>query len=484
MQNIIPTESSKLKLRQNIPVWDSSDQPIIDIEDEIEYKKEEHEIVSSKSFFSASAVANNFLRLGLSTYKLTNTPMERMDDNDASFHRSQFDDLLNNTAPRDNTHMELQFDINADVEPVPHERSIVMDYGDMQQDDFEDLNDVDMVALARCKGLRRQPVIIEDMQPENTLNLEYSYRPLDTIEQFWAGPSHWKFRQSRRTGMSMGIRASCLSNQLVEQIGTASQRNKVVRKRKIVKKLEATYEDVANIDNEVAGLIVKITPKMRGTLLATQTIARKWDSKKHKLPLDYKTPLDIFTNLLHASSIHINSNHDVTFTGDDDAAPYDYNNENDRDYCSRVADMQSDTETETNTDMGQLDNNMEFDNIDLPNQGLVDEIPDVFAGAPERIEKINIAFARRAKVVDMKQLKHCSWTLINNKHNSDPLNQPKFSETLKDLPKVLNRQMADSMSMPLAFYAILHLCNDKGLILNQNDERLKDFGIEFVQKDL
>lgn len=475
MQNIIPTEDSKLKLRQNLPVWDARDQEHLDLDEKLNYK--DSIIISTKPVFRLHNVASLFVRLGLSDYRLTNAPMERNDEGDASF-RNRYDSFDNHAHNASN--MELQFDINAAVEPVPHERSIVMDYGDMGQDDFEDCNEMDIAAVNRCKGLKRQPVIIEDMQPETSVNLEYSYRPLDMIDQFWAGPSHWKFRQSRRTQMSIGSRISHF-DKTTAQTDANGMKPKVVRKRKIVKKMEATFEDLCNVDSDMQGIILKITATgVRGTQLTNQTIAKKWDSKKLKLPIDFKVPLDILDKFLHASSLHINSNRDVTFTGnDDDGTPYDYNNENDRDYCSRV-DIQSDTETETNTDMGQMDNNMEFDGDMPPPNAPVDEIPDIFEGAPQRIEKISIAFARRAKVVDMKQLKGCSWSLINNKHMSDPLHNPKFSDTLKELPRVLTRTMAENMSMPLAFYAILHLCNDKGLLLHQNDEKLRDFEIEFV----
>lgn len=480
MQNIIPTEDSKLKLRQDMPIWSSKDQADLALDEKVDYKLPDpsREVFSFKP--NVGSIALLFVRLGLSTYRLSKEPMERYEDNDASF-RSRFGDDMNNTVINNASHIDLQFDINAAVEPVPLESSMVMDFGDMDPGDFEDLNEMDRLAVDRCKGLRRTAIIIEDMQPETSVSLEYSYRPLDMIDQFWAGPSHWKFRQSRRTALSIGSRSSQLSH--ITEMGAAGHQKKVVRKRKIVKKSEPTLEELCNIEEDIAGLLVKISTKIRGTQLSNQTIAKKWDAKKHRLPTDFKVPLDIFDKFINAGSIHINSNHDVTFTGnddDDDEAAYNYNNENDRNYCSRVADLQSDTETETNTDMGQMDNNMEFDNVDLAPPSAPDEIPDVFVGAPERIEKISIAFARRAKVVDMKQLKSCSWNLISNKHKSDPLHNPKFSDTLKELPKVLSRTMAENMSMPLAFYAMLHLCNDKGLLLHQIGEDLKDFDIKFV----
>lgn len=463
-----------------MPVWSSKDQKSLDLEENLNFNDATvHKNLSVNPTCIIQDVSRFFVRQGLSSYKLTNEPIERYDDNDTSRYGNDMD----NTVLHNSIHMEHQFDINAEVEPVLLEKSVMMDFGDMDNGDFDDLNEQDRIAVDRCKGLRRTPIVIEDMQPETCANLEYSYRPLDMIDQFWAGPSHWKFRQSRRTCASLGARASGMAS-ATQEFGPDGQKQKIVRKRKIARTLgELLIGDIYNIDENMQNCVVKISPRMKGTQLSVQTISKKWDAKKHKLPQDYKIPLDTFDKFLYASTIHISSNSDVTFTGtdDNDGAPYDYDNETDRNYCSRL-ENQSDTETETNTDIGQMDNN-EFDQLEMPPPSApVDEIPDIFIGAPERIEKISIAFARRAKVVDMKQLKTCSWNLIKDKHNADPLHNPKFSDTLKSLPKVLSRTMAENMSMPLAFYAVLHLCNDKSLLLDQNDELLKDFEIQFLHE--
>lgn len=478
MQNIIPTEDSKLQLRQNTPIWNSKDRANINLEEKINYQ-EQNDICKLKTTlkgFRNKNIQNLHVRLGLSNYRLSNEPIEREEENEPSFH---FGDNFNNTVIQNTSNVALQFDINAEVEPVPIDNFVMMDFGDMDHDDFEDLNEMDRVALDRCKGLKRQAIVIEDMQPETAASMDYSYRRLDMIDQFWAGPSHWKFRQSRRTAMSIGSRFS----QATESLSSvdAARRSKVSRKRKTIKKSSATLEDFRNLDEDLS-VVFKVSRGVKGTIISTQTILRKWDSKKHKLPEDFNIPLDVFDKYLQASTIRINSNPDVTFTGnDDDAASYDYNNDTDRNYC--VADNHSDTETETNTDIGQMDNNTEYDSADMPPPPApIDEIPEFFDGAPERIEKIRIAFAKRAKVVDMKQLKSCSWELINRQHQVDPTHNPKFSTTLKDLPKILNRTMAENMSMPLAFYAVLHLCNDKGLLLNNIENGLKDFDIKFLNE--
>ncbi|KAL7037537.1 hypothetical protein ACKWTF_009266 [Chironomus riparius] len=476
MQNIIPTKDSNLKLRQNVKIWDSQEEVDVTLDDDFRYTDENSDIYQINSI--SGSVANAVLRTELKHYRICDIPMENAEEANVSMHIDNND--LNMSVGRNASHIGLQFDINAEIEPIQTEKSFVIDFGDMNDNDFEDIGEEEMVALERCKGLKRQPIMIEDMQPDSVLHLEYSYRPLDMIDQFWAGPSHWKFRQSRRThatsigGRSTLNRDSAASN----QVFTTAQKPKISRKKKIIKKSEIGIEDLLKIEDD--DLISPITKKTKGNQLTTHVMVKKWDSKKLKLPTDFRVPNETFDSFAHAISIHIATNPDATFTCNDDESPYDYDNENDRNYCSRL-EVQSDTETETNTDIGQLDNNMEFDNVEMPPPLVPDEIPDFYVGAPERIEKINIAFAKRAKVVDMKQLKLCSWNLISRKNVADPLHHPHFADILKDLPKMLNKTMAENMSMPLAFYAILHLCNDKGLLLEQNNNDLKDF--EIIQVD-
>lgn len=491
MQNIIPTKESNLKLRQNIIMWDNSDSTMDELNEDFNYKS-----LQGDELATVSSVTNHIedlvLRTGLKNYRICDLPLENVDGADTSM-RYQNDEMMidvNQTLiGRNTSNVELQFDINAEVEPIPIEKSFVLDFGDMNDQDFDDVEEDQIDALNRCRGLKRQPILIEDMQPETSAVLsDYSYRPLDTIDQFWAGPSHWKFRYSRKTHLagSIGSRASVLSSastSCISEIQAAQQRPKVPRKKKIVRRAEVTLEEALNADEYDTLFVQK--GKSKNTQITVQIMAKRWDSKKLKLPVDHRISSDIFDNFSHASAISINSNPDATFTGtDNDDNIYNYDNELDRNYCSRI-DAQSDTETETNTDIGPLDD-INIDQFEMgemlpppPLQSQLYEIPDVFEGAPDRIEKISIAFARRAKVVDMKQLKHCSFNIIVKRNNTNPLHHPCFSEILNDLPKTLNKAMAENMSMPLAFYAILHLCNDKGLLLSPNDN-LEDFEITFV----
>lgn len=479
MQYILPTVSSNLKLCQNMKVWDNNDHNEVNLNEITNYKIPNQDLTSVKITSAIGKFKNNVLRTGLNNYRICDLPMESAEEVDTSFHQQE-NDLNNQTILGGNaSNVNLQFDINADVEPIQFERSFVMDFGDMDDHDFADVEEDQREALNRCKGLKRQPILIEDMQPETSaLVLDYSYRPLDMIDQFWAGPSHWKFRHSRRTHASVAMRASQASIMTVSEVQANGQKPKTIRKKKIVCRSEVSLEDALNADD--FDLLLTHKGKRKNTQITVQVMTKRWDCKKLKLPQDYRIASDTFDMFAHAKSIHIATNPDVTFNGTDHGDNYNYDNEDDRNYCSRVADVQSDTETETNTDMGQMDNNMEFDLADMgaPQFPIpqVDEIPDFFVGAPDRIEKISIAFARRAKVIDMKQLKQCSWNLISRKHATDPFDPSCFSEILRDLPKILSKTMAENMSTPLAYYAILHLCNEKGLSLTPNRD-LTDFKI-------
>lgn len=139
------------------------------------------------------------------------------------------------------------------------------------------------------------------------------------------------------------------------------------------------------------------------------------------------------------------------------------------------------------------------DNIPGPTHDQADvtvlEIPTDFEGAPERvlrthhtfhyshykivliilqIVKIEIPFAKRAKVVDMKQLKHACLTTIQ-KHctmaarqsNTDDIDSgcTTFLKVYGCLPQLLTKNMQEALSPAVAFYSILHLANDHQLRL-------------------
>ena len=127
----------------------------------------------------------------------------------------------------------------------------------------------------------------------------------------------------------------------------------------------------------------------------------------------------------------------------------------------------------------------------LPTQTQQDGL---LVSAPNRVEKIQIGYAKQAKKMDMRRLKAIEWTLLNkpseqNKENEADNEAKKDNKTMtsedtvespvnfgilyKELSttRMLPPKMVENLSVPLAFVALLHLCNEKSLAL----ESVPDF---------
>lgn len=111
-----------------------------------------------------------------------------------------------------------------------------------------------------------------------------------------------------------------------------------------------------------------------------------------------------------------------------------------------------------------------------------------------QVTRIVVPFAKRAKVIDMKQLKRCGLQSINNQlvdSRDDAIDLSyrnekyypgvaKFSGIYHKLPTVLSKTMVEGLTPSVALYSVLHLCNDNNLrIFPQED--LKDFKIRKLE---
>ena len=93
---------------------------------------------------------------------------------------------------------------------------------------------------------------------------------------------------------------------------------------------------------------------------------------------------------------------------------------------------------------------------------------------PQRVQNIHINYATKAKRVDVKSLKKSLW--LQMKHKSDHKRRKSksseeisFHEILQDLPDKLPESERASVSVPLAFICLLHLANEKNLVLTQSN---------------
>lgn len=201
--------------------------------------------------------------------------------------------------------LEYAFDIDAEVEPIPsgndHYTMDVMDFDG--GNDFDDLTQEDRAAISACKGLRRKTTIIEDLRPSDNSKLEYSYRPLDNISQFWAGPSYWKFRKSRKLTMN---RASIATSE-GSSIAPAPHANRRRVNRLKVEPIKFTTLIGNQLDDSVDSdddIFIPIDSK-QGQKFKKNNVYKRWDSKKLKLPTDLNIDRDLFSHYTFYPSFQI-----------------------------------------------------------------------------------------------------------------------------------------------------------------------------------
>lgn len=189
--------------------------------------------------------------------------------------------------------------------------------------DFDELTVEEQVAINNCKGLRRAPVLIEDMRPvdSSSSTLEYSYRPMDKISQFWAGPSHWKFKKSRNKSLSLAQRFSANH--------TGDNRKQNLRgKRKPLKFRTQPLEFLEIHDN----LFQKLDEKSK---MRKANIQKKWDAKRMKLPTDLQINKDIFDIYSYSLGTQVMEEVEAALSPDIPDGS-DYDNPNSEKFCDDI----------------------------------------------------------------------------------------------------------------------------------------------------
>lgn len=332
MQNLLPSRDGELLLDMHYPTWDPSNMgPMVYNEDDT---YENDRIVE---LTSPEIVQSDVLHHTLKGYAITDTPAEDdTPDGDNDISARSLNASGSNQAA-------MVFDPEAEVEPVHEGNDMIIDMGadgcggfDDPDDDFVEQLSVDEVAAIQgCRGLKRQPVVLEDMRPvdNQSSHLEYSYRPLELISQFWAGPSHWKYRRLRSS-----VKKSLLPEQGAD--GTATTAGdasaKVAQKKRASKKKQFEPHSVSAILNfETDAFVPRDSVKLQRNITYSKAfISRKWNTKKLKLPTNLELDHNMFNEFTTAPGIQMMSN-------EPDAEPeipadgYNYENVQDKEYCSQ-----------------------------------------------------------------------------------------------------------------------------------------------------
>uniref|UniRef100_A0A667YWD8 Condensin complex subunit 2 n=1 Tax=Myripristis murdjan TaxID=586833 RepID=A0A667YWD8_9TELE len=277
---------------------------------------------------------------------------------------------------------------------------------------------------------------------------EYSYFSPRTMAT-WAGPGYWQFKPKHK----------------LDHLP-----DKETRKRKPKKTFEIDFNDDVNFDTY-----------FRTTRAATTNSksALSASNKKTTLPADFQFPPETLSQLsLKPSST-------VRLSGElgEGIGDYDYNNANDTaNFCPGLQGGDSDDDVEGFA--GSDDTQPSVDNLPLSLQdpeGISTYGEDDLVPEPHRVNKIEINYAKTAKKMDMKRLKNSMWTLLTESPEKPSEVRLKilagkvpgekvFSETTETLLQRLPNTMAQNLSVPLAFVALLHLANEKNLELVKVDD--------------
>uniref|UniRef100_A0A7N8YMI4 Condensin complex subunit 2 n=1 Tax=Mastacembelus armatus TaxID=205130 RepID=A0A7N8YMI4_9TELE len=274
---------------------------------------------------------------------------------------------------------------------------------------------------------------------------EYSYFSPRTMAT-WAGPGYWQFKPKHKLD---------------------HMPDKETRKRKPKKTFEIDFNDDVNFDTY-----------FRTTRAATTNSksALSASNKNTTLPADFQFPPETLSQL----SLKPSSQKRLSGELGEGIGDYDYNNANDTaNFCPGL--QGGDSEDDVEGFAGSDDTQPSGDSIPTPSQDLLgistygeeDLVPE-----PHRVNKIEINYAKTAKNMDMKRLKNSMWTFLTESPEKsteeietvEVCGEKVFSDTTKILLQRLPSTMAQNLSVPLAFVALLHLANEKNLELVKVDD--------------
>uniref|UniRef100_A0A8C3RX18 Condensin complex subunit 2 n=1 Tax=Chelydra serpentina TaxID=8475 RepID=A0A8C3RX18_CHESE len=374
------------------------------------------------------------------------------------------------------------FDINAEVDCDPADCADALEEDDFDADmlDRTVAGDVGEFSdkLEACRMVKDVIPLAEGDIGTMCLHLsvkpgEYSYFSPRTM-LMWAGPEHWRFKPHHK--MDTGA-------------------EKVGRKRNTKKVFELNFDE--DID-----FMTRFRKTRAATTLAKSTRDNQ-NKKSTTLPEDFHYDPDNIIRLSLKPAIK-DSHNAVTKHSSDEIGEYDYNNPNDTsNFCPALKAADSDDDhdpvdfmaqgepfelTVRGTDpYGELSRALGLDITTYGESNLVAE--------PQKVNKIEIHYAKTAKKMDMKRLKRTMWDLLTDvqkdqvgaeqnevaEKETDSVilaNKKVFSGITKDLLHRLPSAMAQNLSVPLAFACLLHLANEKNLTL----EGVEDLSDVLVQQ--
>ncbi|XP_005400717.1 PREDICTED: condensin complex subunit 2 isoform X1 [Chinchilla lanigera] len=311
---------------------------------------------------------------------------------------------------------------------------------------------------------------------------EYSYFSPRTMKM-WAGPDHWRFRPQHK-----------------QEAPSQSE----TRKKSTKKDFTIDFDEDIDFD-------VHFRKTKAATVLSKSTLENQnW--RATTLPMDFHYEINTLVQLHLKPGMRLLKMDQGQKAGTEhyeEIGDYDYNNPNDTsNFCPGLQAADSDSEESDNLlaePFGTFDLTSEpchtptaaQENGDTP-EGHADITTygeSNLVAEPQKVNKIEIHYAKTAKKMDMKKLKQSMWSLLTELPRREASAEVNLSETgagasvgvakdkmlsrlTNDLQKSLPPTMAQNLSIPLAFACLLHLANEKNLKL----EGTQDLSDVFVRQ--
>jgi condensin complex subunit 2 len=390
---------------------------------------------------------------------------------------------------------EHAFDVDApchiDAQDDDHEQDNDV-FGDVIADDYENLD----LAGAAVRAVQKPAVSNADVQTLRdhlaAVPTEYSYFDHGRLGT-WAGPKHWKFK----AGPKGSYRADLGTGAAATADGGKKKQQKKEKDKVDFGKLESSEELIADFVERA------MTVPKRAIKLQNKTM-QNWSDEKTMQPEDLHYSGNDFVkleNVVKSNVAPLKRAADAdTAVDDDDVRDYDFDNLNDsQNFCPNLPSTAGDDDDTTN---GGEFTGVFSQTVMAPENSGIDGLGLV--SAPNRVEKIQIGYAKTAKKVDMRRLKTVQWNILlsksreltvaeNKENDGGDLNKAeettgsdgektvlagdmRFSDIYQELRRTdkLPSKMQEGLSVPLAFVALLHLCNEQTLQL-ENSKDFADF---------
>ncbi|XP_017687353.1 PREDICTED: condensin complex subunit 2 [Lepidothrix coronata] len=287
---------------------------------------------------------------------------------------------------------------------------------------------------------------------------EYSYFSPRTLSM-WAGPQHWRFKPRHTSNANS---------------------EKETRKRNVKKVFELDFDE--NVDFEA------YFRKTKASVTLAKSILERQNVRSTTLPTDFTYNPQNMLQLFLKPLVKLNRMSEPVTPLENEAeiGDYDYNNPNDTsNFCPALQVADSDDDNDPSEFLGQTEEfnpqGLQLNRVDVTTYGELNLIAE-----PQKINKIEIQYAKTAKKMDMRRLKENMWQLLTDgqkkgtvgevedaekeKDASVVAGEKKLSNITEDLLHRLPAAMASNLSVPLAFMCLLHLANEKNLKLEGTED--------------